>query len=109
MTTVESIDAQGLESLRRNGGLELVDVRTDEEVRRGIIAGARHIPLHLLGSRYEEIGRDGPVVFYCQSGARSMQAAAFLAAKGWPGVYNLSGGLSAWLRGGLRVTLPEES
>jgi len=108
MSAVENIDAEGLEALRLNGGFELIDVRTDDEIRRGIIAGARHIPLHLLGARYPEIGRDRPVVFYCQSGARSMQAGAFLVAKGWPRGYNLSGGLSAWLRNGLPVLPPEE-
>ena len=107
MSTVESIDAQGLEALRCDNGVELVDVRTDDEIRRGVIQGARHIPLHLLPSRYSEIPPDRPVVFYCQSGARSMQAGAFLAQRGWPRVYNLSGGLVAWLRSGLSLTPPE--
>lgn len=107
MSTVDSIDAPGLEALRKDSRCELVDVRTEEEVRRGIIAGARHIPLHLLPARYQEISRDLPVVFYCQSGARSMQAGAFLVARGWARVYNLSGGLTAWLRSGLPVTSPE--
>jgi rhodanese-related sulfurtransferase len=38
-----------------------------------------------------------------------MQAGAFLTAKGWARVYNLSGGLAAWLRSGLPVTPPERS
>ncbi|MGH8631275.1 MAG: rhodanese-like domain-containing protein [Burkholderiales bacterium] len=109
MNTVDSIDAPGLEALRLDSRFELVDVRTADEIRRGVIAGARHIPLHLLPARYREISRDIPVVFYCQSGARSMQAGAFLAAKGWPRVYNLAGGLTAWLRSGLPVTPPEAS
>ncbi len=109
MSTVDSIDPPGLQALRLDGRLELVDVRTEDEIRRGMIAGALHIPLHLLPSRYQEICRDVPVVFYCQSGARSMQAGAFLATKGWSRVYNLSGGLAAWLRGGLPVTTPQGS
>jgi len=109
MSTVESIDVPKLEALRLESRFELVDVRSDEEIRRGVIAGARHIPLHLLPARYQEISRDVPVVFYCQSGARSMQAGAFLIAKGWLKVYNLSGGLAAWLRGGLPVAPPERS
>ncbi|HWQ40009.1 MAG TPA: rhodanese-like domain-containing protein [Burkholderiales bacterium] len=109
MSAVENIDISALDALRREGQIELVDVRTDQEVSRGIIAGARHIPLHVLPARYEEIPRDRPVVFYCQSGARSLQAGSFLAAKGWRRVYNLSGGLLAWLRSGLPVTQPEQS
>jgi rhodanese-related sulfurtransferase len=109
MSTVDSIDAPALEALRLDSRCELVDVRTEAEIRRGIIAGARHIPLHLLPGRYQEISRDTPVVFYCQSGARSMQAGNFLLAKGWARVYNLSGGLAAWLRSGLPVIPPDGS
>jgi rhodanese-related sulfurtransferase len=106
---MENIDASTLEALRREREIELIDVRSDQEVLRGVIQGARHIPLHLLPSRYQEIARDRPVVFYCQSGARSMQAGQFLTARGWPEVYNLSGGVQGWLRNGLPMTSTETS
>ena len=104
---MENIDANALEALRRQRRIELVDVRTEQEVRRGMISGARHIPLQELPSRLQEIPRDRPVVFYCQSGARSMQAGAFLASRGWAEVYNLRGGVQAWVRDGLPMASPE--
>jgi rhodanese-related sulfurtransferase len=104
---MESIDCTALQALRGERDVELIDVRTDQEVLRGMIAGARHIPLHLLAARYQEIPRDRPVVFYCQSGARSMQAGHFLMAQGWPEVYNLAGGLQGWIRLGWPVASPE--
>ena len=106
---MEIIDGNALEALRRERDVELIDVRTDQEVLRGMIAGARHIPLHLLPTRYQEIQRDRPIVFYCQSGARSMQAGQFLVSQGWPDVYNLAGGLQGWTRLGLPVASPEAS
>jgi len=103
MSDFANIDALKLQELRDGGGIELVDVRTDQEVGRGVIPGARHIPLNLLPSRYGEIARDRPVVFYCQSGARSAQASYFLAGQGWAEVYNLAGGISGWAARGLPV------
>jgi rhodanese-related sulfurtransferase len=43
-------------------------------------------------------------VFYCQTGGRSGQAAAFAAANGFAEVYNLQGGITAWVQAGLPIT-----
>lgn len=80
--------------------VHLLDVRTDAEVSRGIIAGAVHLPLHLLPMRADDIPQDKPVIIYCNSGARSAQACAFMAAKGHTNMHNLSGGIMAWARSG---------
>lgn len=106
MSTFAAIDPLGLQDMKQHGGMVLVDVRNDQEVSRGVIPGARHIPLHLLPARFEEIDRSLVVVFYCQSGARSAQAGAFLRGKGWQEVYNLAGGMNAWLREGMPVAVP---
>jgi rhodanese-related sulfurtransferase len=97
-----NIDPSELQQLQA-AGVVLIDVRTDQEVGRGIIPGARHIPLGMLVERHGEIGRDLPVVFYCQSGGRSAQASHFLASQGWPQVYNLAGGIVGWAGRGLPI------
>ena len=106
MSNFSAIDPLRLQDMKSNGDVVLVDVRTDLEVSRGVIPGARHIPLHLLPVRFEEIDRARAVVFYCQSGARSAQASAFLNGKGWPEVYNLAGGINAWVGKGMPVAAP---
>ena len=106
MSNFAAIDPLRLQDMKRNGDIVLVDVRTDLEVSRGVIPGALHIALHLLPTRYEEIDRARAVVFYCQSGARSAQASAFLNGKGWPEVYNLAGGINAWVGNGMPLTAP---
>jgi len=103
MSNLAAIDPLRLQDMKRHGDVVLVDVRTDQEISRGVIPGARHIPLHLLTARFEEIDRSCAVVFYCQSGARSAQASAFLSAKGWREVYNLAGGMNAWVSKGMPV------
>ncbi|HWH49237.1 MAG TPA: rhodanese-like domain-containing protein [Burkholderiales bacterium] len=106
MSNFAAIDPLRLHDMKTNADIVLVDVRTDLEVSRGVIPGALHIPLHLLPARFEEIDRSRPVVFYCQSGARSAQASAFLNSKGWPEVYNLAGGINAWIGNGMPVAAP---
>lgn len=96
----KEIDVSGLRALAEEHPVVLVDVRGDNEVAYGVIEGAQHIPLHLLPLRADEIGKDAHTVFYCRSGARSAQACAFLAARGHDKVYNLQGGVMAWMQSG---------
>ncbi len=81
-------------------GVHLIDVRTQAEVAQGVIDGAIHIPLHLLPLRAADIPQDKPVVIYCRTGARSAQACAFMASKGYNNMHNLAGGIMAWARSG---------
>jgi len=104
MTVMSPIDPAQLEQLRREGPVTLLDVRTDAEVARGVIAGAKHIPLNTLPGRYEELDPQEALVVYCQSGARSAQACAWLVERGFARVHNLQGGLLAWARAGLPLT-----
>jgi rhodanese-related sulfurtransferase len=103
MSDFANIDAAQLQDLQQNGNVVLIDVRTDQEVGRGVIPGARHISLQTLTARFGEIERGRPIVFYCQSGARSAQASYFLASQGWGEVYNLAGGIVAWAGKGLPI------
>jgi rhodanese-related sulfurtransferase len=101
-----NIDAAELERLRESGPVTVVDVRTDAEVARGAIPGARHIPLQLLPQRLDELNPGDTIVIYCQSGARSAQACGWLAGKGFQDLHNLQGGLTAWVRDGRTLAPP---
>lgn len=90
------IEAAELQKLLAGNDVLLVDVRTDDEASRGMIPGARHIPLHLIPLKLDELGGDQPLVFYCHSGMRSAQAGAFMSSKGRGNIYNLHGGILAW-------------
>jgi rhodanese-related sulfurtransferase len=96
----QNIDAAELESMREQRDITLIDVRTDAEVARGIIAGARHIPLFTLPQHTPTLADAATIVIYCQSGGRSAQACSYLAQQGFADLYNLSGGILAWLRDG---------
>jgi rhodanese-related sulfurtransferase len=86
--------------------IQVVDIRTEAEVSRGVIDGAIHIPMHLLPVKAQDLPQDKPVVLYCHSGARSAQACAFMASKGFNNMHNLTGGILAWARSGKPIALP---
>jgi len=88
--------AAGIEQLKNTPGGVLVDVRTPEEYRSGRIPGSVNVPLQTLDRISEQVGhKDVPLFVYCQSGARSRQAAAMLKSMGYTNVTNL-GGMTAW-------------
>lgn len=100
---IEAIDLH--EMLADEGQkLQLVDVRNDDEVAKGVIPGAIHVPLAMIPVKFESFGSDDPLVFYCHSGIRSAQAAAFVANKGRAHVFNLRGGVLAWGKAGYTFT-----
>jgi len=104
MPGFKNINVAELEAMLRQGNLRLVDVRTDAEVARGKIPQGESLPLHLMPVRLNELDKTGPTVLYCQMGGRSAQAAAFAAASGFSDVYNLQGGIAAWMQAGLPVS-----
>lgn len=104
MHTYQEINANELAILLNDKNLTLIDVRNDDEVARGKIEGATHIPLAVLPSAYEPLLKAEKLVFYCHSGVRSAHAAAFMAQHGCETAYNLTGGILAWAKAGLPIT-----
>ena len=98
----QTIDAIELSRLIESGEApRVVDVRTPAEAARGTISGALNIELSALPARLSELDSDAPIVVVCQSGARSAQACAYLAERGFRRACNLGGGISGWTLAGL--------
>ena len=76
----------------------LIDVRQPWEFERGHIVGSLPMPMHTVPLRLSELDRKSDVGVICEHGARSMQVAMFLDNNGFDSIYNLVGGISAWLR-----------
>lgn len=76
---------------------QLIDVREPREFDGGHILGARNIPMSQLRQRLNEVRTDQPVYLYCQSSARSKQAAQILKKKrGITNIHHLKGGFKQW-------------
>lgn len=103
------IEAPDLHEMMDDQKVQVIDVRNDDEVARGIIPGATHIPLAMIPVKFESFTGEEPLVFYCHSGIRSAQAAAFVANKGRAHVFNLRGGVLAWGKAGYSFEKNSES
>lgn len=108
MSTYSEIEVKDLVEMMATQPLLLVDVRNDDEVARGIIPGAMHIPLAMLPVQYESLTKVENIVFYCHSGVRSAHAAAFASSKGCKNTYNLIGGVLAWNKAGQAFVAKDE-
>lgn len=104
MLPVREIEVADLQKLISDDEpVQLVDVRNPTEVARGIIPGSSNVPLHMIPLHMTQLPPSAPVVLYCHSGGRSAQACAFLSQQGMDNVYNLRGGIQAWISSGLQV------
>jgi rhodanese-related sulfurtransferase len=80
----------------------LLDVREDDEWRRGHAAGARHIPMGEVPTRANEIDPQATLYVICKAGGRSQKVADYLARNGYEPI-NVSGGMLAWASAGRPV------
>ena len=87
---------QGVEEYRAVPQAILLDVRTPEEYGGGHVPGSRNLPLQQI-EKITAIAekKETPLFVYCQSGARSRQAANLLERMGYENVNNI-GGMSAY-------------
>jgi rhodanese-related sulfurtransferase len=81
----------------------VIDVRTKEEYAQGHLGGAVLVPVDEIKNRLTEIPKDKPVIVYCKSGVRSMQAAGILVSNGFKAVYSMTGGIEEWQKEGYPV------
>ncbi|MGB0954725.1 MAG: rhodanese-like domain-containing protein [Panacagrimonas sp.] len=82
--------------LIEQSGVQLLDVRTTDEVQTATIGGAQHIPLDQLGQRVGELAAQQTVAVYCHHGVRSERAGRILEKAGFDKVAHLAGGIDAW-------------
>ncbi|MFN3349362.1 rhodanese family protein [Pseudorhodoplanes sp.] len=110
MTALTLISPQRAAELMREGAV-LVDIRERDEHARERIEGARHHALSLLDREHPARPGDDVLIFHCRSGARTTQNAPQLA-KGVPAgveTYVLDGGIEAWKKAGLPVTVDRKA
>ena len=78
----------------------ILDVRTEEEVAEGTLAGA--INIDYLGDQLldqlDQLDRDETYFIICRTGRRSVRTGILMRNWGFPKVVNLDGGLTAWVK-----------
>ena len=83
----------------------IVDVREADEFANGHLPDALNIPLGKLSERVGELEKfkDKPIIFCCATGMRAGKANAELKKQGFAKLYNLAGGVDAWVGAGYPV------
>lgn len=83
----------------------ILDVRTEEERKKGYIPGSVHIYAGQVPDRLAELPKDKEalILVYCNSGSVSAVVAAYLQALGYKNAKNIAHGFKGWLDAGLEV------
>ncbi|MGB3453277.1 MAG: rhodanese-like domain-containing protein [Moheibacter sp.] len=87
------------EAVAEDKNAVVIDVRTVEECREGMIEKA--INLDIINtdkfiSEVEKMDRSKSYYLYCAAGGRSGNACALMTEMGFENVFNLMGGFSCW-------------
>jgi rhodanese-related sulfurtransferase len=84
--------------------LVFLDIRHPSQVGAARVKGAE--PLDFANqAKYMQLPKETRIVFLCQSGMTSLDAAAYFAGHGYTQVYSVRGGVEAW-RAQVEPTLP---
>lgn len=92
-------------SYSNNDQALIIDVRDLNDFKKGHIPQAESIPLNELDSHSEHIKNSNKsyIIFYCQTGMRSQDAVKKFTQMGLKNVYQLTGGIDAWLTANLPI------
>jgi hydroxyacylglutathione hydrolase len=82
---------------------KIIDVRSYTEFDISNIPGAINIHTGYLKNNIDKFYDDEKLVLYCTSGDRSAIAASYLLKLGHRNIFNLSGGISAWVQAGCKT------
>ena len=103
---MNSITIEELEQLDPRT-VTILDVRPEDEYRRGTFDGAVSMPMKEIPERMGEIAKEKPMYLLCHTGERSMEYVDFLEQNGYD-AWNVEGGYRAYLRRELESFVREE-
>jgi rhodanese-related sulfurtransferase len=103
---VPEISASELSDMQKDGGAQLIDVRTPLEFAVGHLTGARNVPIYRFQRALPslELDPNRPIVAICATAHRSLPAVRLLRAAGYKNVVQLKGGMLNWYASGLPTT-----
>jgi len=85
----------------------VIDIREAADYAQGHIPNAKHIPYKELQNRkddVEKIKASSPLILYCATGGRAINAVLKLQKAGFDKTFSLQGGITEWEKAGLPVT-----
>lgn len=102
-------------SVMSDNSIQIIDIRTPNEWKQGVLKGAILVNLtdnngefneKFLENIKEKIDPNKKIAIICRSGARSLRASELLVQNGYKDVINLSGGMILASQKGLDIVKP---
>lgn len=94
---ITNINVQAAKEKFKDSNVQFIDVRTPGEYKANHRKPFKNIPLSNLTSKIERLNKEQEIVLICQSGMRSTKAAKVLKKHGFQKIYNVQGGMGAWV------------
>ena len=96
--TISTVEPQEFIARMSTKSVQLIDVRTAEEVAEGKIPGAKNLDFFAadFDKKLGRLEKDRAVFVYCALGGRSLKTANKLKNMGFVEIYNLDGGFTRW-------------
>jgi rhodanese-related sulfurtransferase len=87
-----------LPQLLKDKNTRLIDVRTVNEIKEGVIGKPLLIELGMqMQQELSKLDKNKKYIVYCRSGRRSIMASKMMLKMGFKDVNNLLGGYNAWM------------
>lgn len=86
--------------------LLILDVRNSEDFDSGHLFNAINIPFDELETRLHELEdfKESKIIIYCNTGITSELASTLMASNGFKRIYNMLGGIQAWMDAGYIIS-----
>jgi rhodanese-related sulfurtransferase len=106
--TADAVPLAAAREAHEAGTALLIDIREPDEHARGVVAGAKLLPMSQLRQRVSEIPADParPVLLICNTQNRSSATLKALRQQGYAHVRYVHGGMAEWVRRGWPVVNP---
>ncbi len=93
------------QKLAQLGDVHLIDARTPPELEKGHLPNVLNYDYRAdeIKKAVKELDKNKPVLIYCGSGIRSQKAAEIMIGAGFTEIYDMEGGMKAWLAAGKEV------
>lgn len=101
MDNMQQVDVHTL--YKNLTAVQVLDVRSAEELSGGRIPNAKHIYLPELSDRMGELNKKAPIATYCNTGYRASIASSLLKQAGFEDVRNVPGSWTAWIKAELPI------
>jgi phage shock protein E len=107
---IKSLSAEEFKtSLASTENAVLLDLRTNDEIKKGMITGARQLDYFRTDfeDQIKTLDKSKPYFLYCAVGGRSSETLELMSSLGFAKVYHLREGITGWKKKKFPLVIPK--